>query len=517
MSDMRARAEGWQPSARQRERDAIRRRAARAQGLPRLGRRGRLVAQGARGPVAQRPGARGRERRDLLLRAPARDLPHAARARVLPAAGRRDRLRRPVPGPASAARAARGRLRYPGPTHPRHDDLAGRARRARDRADVLGLRRRGVPRGHRVGAALAGRRGPIARAHSRAGDPARRAAPGGAPRRAAPAQRTRRAVEGLGPHLDPRGVRRDPRGPGRDLSARELHALHRRGLPVHPPDDPPDASHRRVRAPLGLARGAGRHRGRRCAAVTSADDGAPLLRVRGVRKAFGDNVVLDGIDLDVRAHQVIALIGASGSGKSTLLRTINLLEEVDDGDIWLDGQDICDPRVDANAVRARMGMVFQSYNLFGHLRVLENVALAQRLVHKVARPEAEAKALAMLERVGLADKARSFPDELSGGQQQRVAIARALVSSPRLLLLDEVTSALDPELVGEVLDLLTELRGEGFTMLIATHEMAFARDVADEVCFLHHGRIHEQGPAAQVLTEPREARTREFLRRMLPR
>ena len=251
--------------------------------------------------------------------------------------------------------------------------------------------------------------------------------------------------------------------------------------------------------------------------MTSADDGAPLLRVRGVRKAFGDNVVLDGIDLDVRAHQVIALIGASGSGKSTLLRTINLLEEVDDGDIWLDGQDICDPRVDANAVRARMGMVFQSYNLFGHLRVLENVALAQRLVHKVARPEAEAKALAMLERVGLADKARSFPDELSGGQQQRVAIARALVSSPRLLLRDEVTSALDPELVGEVLDLLTELRGEGFTMLIATHEMAFARDVADEVCFLHHGRIHEQGPAAQVLTEPREARTREFLRRMLPR
>ena len=251
--------------------------------------------------------------------------------------------------------------------------------------------------------------------------------------------------------------------------------------------------------------------------MTSADDGAPLLRVRGVRKAFGDNVVLDGIDLDVRAHQVIALIGASGSGKSTLLRTINLLEEVDDGDIWLDGQDICDPRVDANAMRARMGMVFQSYNLFGHLRVLENVALAQRLVHKVARPEAEAKALAMLERVGLADKAQSFPDELSGGQQQRVAIARALVSSPRLLLLDEVTSALDPELVGEVLDLLTELRGEGFTMLIATHEMAFARDVADEVCFLHHGRIHEQGPAAQVLTEPREARTREFLRRMLPR
>ena len=253
-------------------------------------------------------------------------------------------------------------------------------------------------------------------------------------------------------------------------------------------------------------------------AAIGADDGAhPLLRVRGVRKAFGDNLVLDGVDLDVHAHQVIALIGASGSGKSTLLRTIDLLEEVDDGDIWLDGLDICDPRVDANAVRARMGMVFQSFNLFGHLRVLENVALAQRLVHKVPRAEADVKALEMLERVGLADKARSFPDELSGGQQQRVAIARALVSSPRLLLLDEVTSALDPELVGEVLDLLTELRAEGLTMLIATHEMAFAREVADEVCFLHAGRVHERGPAAQVLTEPREARTREFLRRMLAR
>ena len=244
-------------------------------------------------------------------------------------------------------------------------------------------------------------------------------------------------------------------------------------------------------------------------------DGAPLLRVRGVRKAFGDNVVLDGVDLDVYPHQVIALIGASGSGKSTLLRTIDLLEEVDDGDIWLDGLDICDPRVDANAVRARMGMVFQSFNLFGHLRVLENVALGQRLVHKVPRAEADERARAMLERVGLADKARAFPDELSGGQQQRVAIARALVSSPRLLLLDEVTSALDPELVGEVLELLSDLRGDGLTMVIATHEMAFARDVADEVCFLHAGRVHERGPAAQVLTEPREARTREFLSRML--
>ena len=204
--------------------------------------------------------------------------------------------------------------------------------------------------------------------------------------------------------------------------------------------------------------------------MISADDGAPLLRVRGVRKAFGDNVVLDGIDLDVRAHQVIALIGASGSGKSTLLRTINLLEEGDDGDIWLDGQDICDPRVDANAVRARMGMVFQSYNLFGHLRVLENVALAQRLVHKVARPEAEAKALAMLERVGLADKARSFPDELSGGQQQRVAVARALVNDPPLILADEPTGNLDTTSGIAIMTILDELCKAGKTILVASHD-----------------------------------------------
>ena len=221
----------------------------------------------------------------------------------------------------------------------------------------------------------------------------------------------------------------------------------------------------------------------------------PVLRVEAVRKAYGEHVVLDGIDLDVDAHRCVVLIGASGSGKSTLLRTIDLLDDVDDGAIWLEGEEITDPRKDADALRARMGMVFQAFNLFPHMRVLDNVTLASRLVHKVARPEAEARAMAMLERVGLAGRASAFPDQLSGGQQQRVAIARALVGGPRLLLLDEVTSALDPELVGEVLDLLIELKADGMTMLVATHEMGFARRVADEVCFLHEGRVHERGVA----------------------
>jgi polar amino acid transport system ATP-binding protein len=196
---------------------------------------------------------------------------------------------------------------------------------------------------------------------------------------------------------------------------------------------------------------------------------SPLLRVDRVRKTFGDHVVLDDLSLDVAEHEVVVLIGASGSGKSTLLRCINLLEDVDDGVIEVAGQEVTDPRVDADAVRARIGMVFQAYNLFPHLRVLENVALAPRLVHGVPRAEARERAAAMLERVGLAAKAGAFPDELSGGQQQRVAIARALVNQPALMLLDEVTSALDPELVGEVLDLLGELKDEGTTMVLATH------------------------------------------------
>ncbi len=239
-----------------------------------------------------------------------------------------------------------------------------------------------------------------------------------------------------------------------------------------------------------------------------------LLSLRGVRKAYGENVVLDGLDLEVAAGECVVLIGASGSGKSTLLRCVNLLETVDDGVIELAGDDITDPRVDADKVRSGIGIVFQAYNLFPHLTVLDNITLAPIRVHRMPRDAARARALEMLERVGLADKASAKPDELSGGQQQRAAIARAMVNSPQLMLLDEVTSALDPELVGEVLDLLRELKSEGMTMLVCTHEMAFARDVADQVCFLHQGRPLEIGPPAQVLDDPREDRTREFLRRV---
>ncbi|TDE97540.1 amino acid ABC transporter ATP-binding protein [Occultella glacieicola] len=240
----------------------------------------------------------------------------------------------------------------------------------------------------------------------------------------------------------------------------------------------------------------------------------PLLRVAGLRKSFGTNLVLDDLDLDVAEHSCVVLIGASGSGKSTLLRAVDLLEEVDDGVIELRGVDLADPWVDANAARARMGMVFQSYNLFGHMSVLANVTLAPRLVHGRTKEEAEAAAVAMLERVGLGDKITAYPDQLSGGQQQRAAIARALVNGPELLLLDEVTSALDPELVGEVLDLLAELRAEGTTMLVATHEMGFARQAADLVCFLDGGRVLESGPPEQVLGAPEQPRTREFLARL---
>lgn len=240
----------------------------------------------------------------------------------------------------------------------------------------------------------------------------------------------------------------------------------------------------------------------------------PLLSVRGLRKSFGANVVLNDVSLDIEPGQCVALIGASGSGKSTLLRCINLLEQVDDGVIELGGRDIADPRVDADRVRSRMGIVFQAYNLFPHLSVLDNVTLAPRRVHKVARAEAETRSMTMLDRVGLADKATARPDDLSGGQQQRVAIARAMVNSPDLLLLDEVTSALDPELVGEVLDLLRDLRAEGMTMILATHEMGFARNVADTVCFLDAGRILEAGPPAEVLGDPQQVRTRQFLSRL---
>jgi polar amino acid transport system ATP-binding protein len=239
-----------------------------------------------------------------------------------------------------------------------------------------------------------------------------------------------------------------------------------------------------------------------------------VLSVRGLRKAYGSNVVLHEFDLSADEHSCIVLIGASGSGKSTLLRCIDLLEVVDDGVIELDGQDITDPRIDANQVRTRVGIVFQAFNLFPHLRVLENVTLAPRRVHGIGREQAEAEALAMLDRVGLRDKARARPDELSGGQQQRVAIARALVNKPRLMLFDEVTSALDPELVGEVLTLIRELKDDGMTMLVATHEMGFARQVADRVCFLDGGRVLEAGPPEQLFGAPRQPRTQQFLRRI---
>lgn len=241
----------------------------------------------------------------------------------------------------------------------------------------------------------------------------------------------------------------------------------------------------------------------------------PLLQVRGLRKSYGDRVVLADIDLDVAAGDVVCLIGSSGSGKSTLLRCLNLLEQVDDGEMTFEGTDIGDPRVDVRAVRRRMGMVFQAYNLFPHLTVLDNVTLSPRRVHGVGRRAAEDRARELLGRFGLADKADAHPDRLSGGQQQRVALVRALATAPRLLLLDEITAALDPELVGDVLTAVRELAAEGTTLVLATHEMAFARDVATKVCFLDDGRILEQGPPQQIFTAPREERTREFLARVL--
>ena len=238
-----------------------------------------------------------------------------------------------------------------------------------------------------------------------------------------------------------------------------------------------------------------------------------VLRLEDVWKSFGDHDVLRGISLEVSPGEVVALIGASGSGKSTLLRTVNLLEPIDDGRIWLRDVDISEPRVDVDDVRARIGVVFQQYNLFPHLTVQRNITLALRHVHRMKKADADAAATALLERVGLADKADAHPDRLSGGQQQRVAIARAVATSPELLLLDEVTSALDPELVGEVLDLVRNLAADGMTIVMATHEMAFARDVADRVVFLDEGRILESGPPTQVFGAPREERTREFLAR----
>jgi len=238
------------------------------------------------------------------------------------------------------------------------------------------------------------------------------------------------------------------------------------------------------------------------------------LRLSSVRKAFGDNVVLDGIDLDVADGEVITLIGASGSGKSTLLRCTNLLEPIDDGRILFDGVDIAEPGLDADAIRKRIGMIFQSFNLFPHMSVLDNVAVGPRKVLDVPKAAARDRARDLLVRLGLEARIDAYPDQLSGGQQQRVAIARSLAMDPEVMLLDEITSALDPELVGEVLDVVRSLKDQGMTMLFATHEMGFARDISDRVCFLHHGQILEEGPPQQVFGAPVNERTRQFLQRV---
>jgi len=240
-----------------------------------------------------------------------------------------------------------------------------------------------------------------------------------------------------------------------------------------------------------------------------------FLEIRAVEKRFGANTVLGGVDLDVDEHEVVCLIGASGSGKSTLLRCVNGLEQLDAGTITVDGRRVVRDELALNRLRREVGIVFQNFNLFPHMTVLRNVTLAPREVLGLSRSEAEARARFLLDRIGLSDKAGEYPDRLSGGQQQRVAIARALAMQPRLMLLDEITSALDPELVAEVLEIVRELAAGAMTMLIATHEMSFARDIASAVCFLDGGRILEEGPPEQIFTEPRNERTAAFLKRVI--
>ena len=244
-------------------------------------------------------------------------------------------------------------------------------------------------------------------------------------------------------------------------------------------------------------------------------NGSHFVSLQGVRKRFDDLEVLHGIDLDVGEHEVVCLIGASGSGKSTLLRCINLLEQVDAGTIVVDEQTITGTKIDVNRLRQKIGIVFQAYNLFPHMTVLHNVTLAPRKALGISRRDAEGHARALLRQIGLEDKADEFPDRLSGGQQQRVAIVRALATGPKLMLLDEITSALDPQLIGEVLELVRELAETGMTMILATHEMSFAREVANKVCFLDAGVICEEGTPEQIFSAPREERTREFLARVL--
>jgi polar amino acid transport system ATP-binding protein len=249
--------------------------------------------------------------------------------------------------------------------------------------------------------------------------------------------------------------------------------------------------------------------------VTATSEAPRAVVIEGLHKSFGDLHVLRGVDLDVADHEVICLIGASGSGKSTLLRCVNLIEPIDAGRIVVEGAEITAPGVDVDSIRRRIGIVFQSFNLFPHMSVLDNITLAPTKVVGTPTGQAESEARELLDRLGLADKAEEYPDRLSGGQQQRVAIMRALAMRPDIMLLDEVTSALDPELVAEVLDVIRELAAAGMTMLIATHEMGFARDIATRVCFLDDGVIAEQGPPEQIFGNPRHERTRQFLARIV--
>lgn len=241
----------------------------------------------------------------------------------------------------------------------------------------------------------------------------------------------------------------------------------------------------------------------------------PLLRIENVYKAYDQNLVLRNINFDVHEHEVICLIGASGCGKSTLLRCVNLLESINSGRILLDGQDISAPTVNHNLIRQRIGIVFQSFNLFPHMSVIDNITLAPRKVQKIGKRQAEEAAMTLLTRFGLGDKAREFPDRLSGGQQQRVAVVRALALKPEVMLLDEITSALDPEMVGEVLEIIRELKDLGMTMILATHQMGFASQIADRVAFLDRGSILEEGPPSKIFETPENPRTRQFLQRIL--